>query len=333
VDLERFIRLRRQRWARLESLLDRAEQTTALGTDALQELLSLYRQACSDLNEARSYTANAELLGRLNDLTGRGYRYVYRGAASTRIKGMVRRFLAHDVPLTFRREKGFVLAAAAALLAGVAFGLSAVAVDRNHGHLLIPGEFFTESPKERVAKIEKGEERIDTLEKALSFGASLYTHNIQVSFAAFALGALTIGGGLLLLFYNGVILGAVAGMYFLDGVTTFFLAWVGPHGALEIPAIVFGGAAGLRAGRALIAPGERSQAAALREAFPSVWRMMLATALVLVLAGLIEGSFSQFSSRTFPYPLKIAVAALLLVTLLSWLFVRRLPQDAEGVRP
>ena len=100
-------------------------------------------------------------------------------------------------------------------------------------------------------------------------------------------------------------------MYFLDGVTTFFLAWVGPHGALELPAIVFGGAAGLRAGRALIAPGVRSQAAALRAAFPSVWRMMLATALVLVLAGLIEGSFSQFSARTFPYPLKIAVAALL----------------------
>ncbi|HET8646110.1 MAG TPA: stage II sporulation protein M, partial [Vicinamibacteria bacterium] len=181
---------------------------------------------------------------------------------------------------------------------------------------------------ERVEKIEKGEERIDTLEKALSFGASLYTHNIQVSFAAFALGALTIAGGLLLLFYNGVILGAVAGMYFLDGVTTFFFAWVGPHGSLEIPAIVFGGAAGLRAGRALLAPGVRTQGAALREAFPSVWRMMLATALVLVLAGLIEGSFSQFSARTFPYALKIGVAAVLLLALLSWLFLRRLPEEA-----
>jgi uncharacterized membrane protein SpoIIM required for sporulation len=327
VDLERFIRLRRQRWVRLESLLDTAEQGRALGTDMLQELLGLYRQACSDLNEARSYTANAELLGRLNDLTGRGYRFVYRGAATTRLRGVVRRFLAFDVPFTFRREKAFVLAAAAAMAAGVVVGLAAVAVDRDNGQLLIPEEFFTESPKERVQKIESGQERIDTVEKALSFGASLYTHNIQVSFLAFALGALTIAGGLLLLFYNGVILGALAGLYFLDGVTTFFLAWVGPHGALELPAIVFGGAAGLRAGRALIAPGVHSQASALRAAFPSVWRMMLATALVLVLAGLIEGSFSQFSSRTFPYPLKIAVAAMLLAALLSWLFVRRLPEE------
>jgi hypothetical protein len=59
-----------------------------------------------------------------------------------------------------------------------------------------------------------------------------------------------------------------------------------------------------------------------------VWRMMLATALVLVLAGLIEGSFSQFTARTFPYPIKIAVAALLLAALLAWLFVRRLPEEA-----
>jgi uncharacterized membrane protein SpoIIM required for sporulation len=327
VDLERFVALRRQRWARLSALLDRAEQGSPLGTDALQELLSLYRQACSDLNEARSYTANPELLGRLNDLTGRGYRFVYRGAASSRIKGVVRRFLAFEVPFTFRREKRFVLAAAAALAAGVVVGVTAVAMDRANGQLLVPADFFTESPRERVDKIEAGEERIDTMEKALSFGASLYTHNIQVSFLAFALGALTIAGGLLLLFYNGVILGAVAGMYFLDGVSTFFLAWVGPHGSLEIPAIVFGGAAGLRAGRALLAPGALSQAAALRASFPSVWRMMVATALVLVMAGLIEGSFSQFSARTFPYPLKIAVAVLLLGALLSWLFVRRLPEQ------
>jgi len=327
MDLDRFIRLRRQRWARLEILLDTAEQSAHMDAPALQELLSLYRQACSDLNEARSYTANAGLIGRLNDLTGRGYRFVYRGARTLRLRGALQRFLSFEVPYTFRREGRFVLAAAAALLLGAAAGLAAVMADRDNGRLLIPAEFFSESPAERVAKIEAEEERIDTVDKALAFGASLYTHNIQVSFLAFALGALTFAGGLLLLFYNGVILGAVAGMYFLDGVGTFFFAWVGPHGALELPAIVFGGAAGLCAGRALLAPGTRTPEAALRESFPSVWRMMLGAALVLVLAGLIEGSFSQFSARTFPYPLKIGVAALLFLGLVAWLFVRRLPDE------
>lgn len=331
MDVERFFRERRLRWARLEALLKQAEASPEweLGTERLHELLRLYRQTCSDLNEARSYTANPELLGRLNDLTGRGYRLVYRRQHGRRVRLALGRFFRTEVPRTFRSERAYVLAAATAFLLGTLLGLLAVFVDPHHGELLIPSEFFTESPRERVERIESGKERIDSLEKAVGFGVSLYTHNIQVSFLAFSLGALTIVGGLWLLFYNGIILGAVAGLYVLDGVTGFFLAWVGPHGSLEIPAIVFGGAAGLRAGRALLLPGERSQACSLRAAFPAVWKMMAATMLTLVLAGLIEGSFSQFSARTFPYPLKIGVAAALLVSLFGYLFFRRIP-DEEG---
>ena len=48
-----------------------------------------------------------------------------------------------------------------------------------------------------------------------------------------------------------------------------------------------------------------------------------ATVAVLVLAGLIEGSFSQFTGRTFPHALKSAVAALLFALLMAWLFARR----------
>jgi uncharacterized membrane protein SpoIIM required for sporulation len=141
-----------------------------------------------------------------------------------------------------------------------------------------------------------------------------------VSFLAMSLGAATIVGGLAILFYNGVILGVVATMYFVEGVHVFFLAWVGPHGALEIPAIVFAGAAGLRAGRALWLPGERSTAASLRAAFPAVAHMLLARVSVLVVAGLIEGSFSQFTAKTIPYEVKLGVAALLFVALMTWLF-------------
>jgi uncharacterized membrane protein SpoIIM required for sporulation len=300
MDLERFLNTRRAHWARLESLLDQAERGSEreLGTAALQELLGLYRQACSDLQEARSVTANPALLVRLNDLTGRGYRFVYRRVPGRAVRGALSRFFRREVPLTFQRERRSILAAAGALSLGAVIGLAAVMTDRRHGELLVPEAFFSESPRERVAKIEKEEERIDSMEKALTFGASLYTHNMKVSFAAFALGALGLLGGVGILFYNGVILGSVAGLYALDGVSTFFVAWVGPHGALEIPAIVFGGAAGLRAGRALLLPGDRTVGASLREAFPAVWRMMVATCLILVVAGLIEGSFSQFTWRS-----------------------------------
>lgn len=330
MDVQRFIHDRRSGWGRLERLLEQAEASPdwELGQERLHELLRLYRQACSDLNQARSYTANPELLGRLNDLVGRGYRFVYRRRHGERMQKALGRFFRYEVPRTFRLERAAILAASAAFLLGTVFGFAAVILNPANGERLIPREFFTESPRERVEKIEREEERIDTTEEAMHFGVSLYTRNIQVSFLAFSLGATTILGGIWILFYNGVILGAVLAMYALDGVTTFFFAWVGPHGALELPAIVFGGAAGLRAGQALLLPGDRSRASSLRHAFASVWRMMAAAAVVLVLAGLIEGSFSQFSAKTVPYSLKIGVAAALFGSLLAYLFFRRLPEES-----
>jgi len=331
LDLERFERERRARWARLETLLRDVDRLPdhEVGATRLLELVRLYRQTCSDLNEARSYTANPELLGRLNDLAGRGYRFVYRRQLGRRVWDGVRRLLRSEVSAAFQRERVHVLAAAAAFALGALLGLGAVLADARTGERLIPAEFFSQSPRERVERIERGAERIDSVEKASAFGAYLFSHNIQVAFLAFALGALTIVGGYWLLFYNGVILGAVAGMYVLDGVHVFFLAWVGPHGALELPAIIFGAAAGLRLGQALLLPGSLSTPAALRQAFPTVWRMLLATSLVLVLAGLIEGSFSQFSARIFPYPVKIGVALALFLLLVAYLFVWR-PRGTES---
>lgn len=326
MNIERFLAERRPVWDELDKLLDRADDVELSRTE-MHELVQLYRRTCSDLNRARSYTANPEILGLLNQVTGRAYRYIYRAGRETPVWATFVRLVTREIPAAFRRERVAVAVAACAFLAGTLFGSIAVLVNPANGERLVPQMFFTESPRERVAKIERGEERIENVEQALLFGASLYTHNIKVSFLAFSLGAVTIVLGLVILFYNGVILGAIGTMYVLDDVPLFFFAWVGPHGALELPAIIFGGAAGLIAGRALLMPGDLSRGASLRRVLPSIWRIVIGAVLVLVLAGLIEGSFSQFSAKTIPYELKIAVAVLLFLGLMVYLFLRRMTDE------
>lgn len=321
MDLALFVSQRRPHWDRLGVLLDEAQESS-LTPALLQELLSLYRSAASDLNRARSMTANPELLGSLNQLVGRAYRIIYRGRPRTPISlAALRDFFLRDVPGTFRREERTIRVAALAFILGTALGLGAVVADPAAGELLVPREMFTQSPRERVEHIEKADERVDTFSKATEFGSYLYTHNIQVSFLTFAMGAMTLVGGWLLLFYNGVILGAVAAAYFRDGAGTFFIAWVGPHGVLELPSIVFAGAAGLRFGRAFLLPGDRGRPAALREAFVPAFRILATAAALLVFAGAIEGSFSQMSSKSVAYPIKIATAFVLFAALNSWLFL------------
>jgi uncharacterized membrane protein SpoIIM required for sporulation len=322
-ELERFIHERGARWQRLSALLDEVHELeeSELGRARLQELVLLYRSACTDLNRARTLTANPQLIGSLNQLIGRAYRFIYRRRRSTRVN--LGQFFLRDVPATFRLRIRFVQLGAAAMLAGAAVGFVAVARNPANALVLLPPQFFSERPAARVQQIETGKERIETLHDATAFGSYLYTHNIQVSFLTFALGALTFAGGIFLLFYNGVILGVVSAQYLADGAGTFFVAWVGPHGALELPSIVFAGAAGLLAGKALLMPGDSGRAAALRDAFPAVFRMLAATAALLVCAGLIEGSFSQLSARSVPYAAKIAVAAALFAAMSFWLFGRR----------
>ena len=61
-----------------------------------------------------------------------------------------------------------------------------------------------------------------------------------------------------MLFYNGVILGAVTVDYIRAGETKFLLGWLMPHGVIEIPAILIAGQAGLLLAFALIGRGRRA---------------------------------------------------------------------------
>src|SRR4028119_710063 len=80
VDIDRFLQERNARWERLAELLDKAEQSPEreLGPEGMRELLRFYRLTSADLNQARSLTAEPEILERLNALAGRGYRFIYR---------------------------------------------------------------------------------------------------------------------------------------------------------------------------------------------------------------------------------------------------------------
>jgi uncharacterized membrane protein SpoIIM required for sporulation len=129
-------------------------------------------------------------------------------------------------------------------LVGCAFGGFAVALDPGSKAVLMPFSHLQGDPRERVAKEEKAEK--DPLaDSKTTFSAYLMTHNTKVSILTLALGVTWGFGTLVMLFYNGVILGAVSVDYILAGQTKFLAGWLLPHGSFEIPAILIAGQAGL----------------------------------------------------------------------------------------
>jgi uncharacterized membrane protein SpoIIM required for sporulation len=103
-------------------------------------------------------------------------------------------------------------------------------------------------------------------------------------------GGLLLGlGTLAVQAYNGVTLGALAGITIGSHNFGVFVRYIVPHGILELSCFAVAGAAGLRLTAALIDPGTRPRGEALRAAARPAVAEVLGTAVWLVVAGLTEG--------------------------------------------
>src|SRR5206468_8756632 len=117
----------------------------------------------------------------------------------------------------------------------------AVAFDPGSKDAIMPEMFAGHrgDPAERVAR-EEQEGRGHSADHMTKFSAELMVNNISVSIRALAFGATYGIGTVILLFYNGVILGLVIVDYVMAGQTVFLLGWLLPHGVIELPAIFIG---------------------------------------------------------------------------------------------
>ncbi len=130
---------------------------------------------------------------------------------------------------------------------------------------------------------------------------SIFTNNIQVSFLVFAGGLLLGIGSIAVLAYNGLMVGALAGITIQGGNFDVLLRYVLPHGILELSCFTVAAAAGIRMGWAMIDPGRLTRGESLRrEARPAV-AIIIGTAPWLVVAGLTEGFVT-------PHALQLPVA-------------------------
>jgi uncharacterized membrane protein SpoIIM required for sporulation len=328
VDLNDLMERGRPRWARLSSLLDQMEGKglKALSLDEVREFGRLYRAASSDLLWARGHAASAELVEYLNDLVARGYAQTYPGQRPRLAEVGV--FLARGFPRLVRSQWKAVFASFALFLSGGLFGYVAMELDQSAAIFLVPADHQSLDPD---ARVEHGASSGGTMggQAQTAFSSFLFTHNIQVAFLAFALG-LTLGiGTVVLLFSNGLILGALAQVYAAKGHAIWFWAWILPHGIPEITAICLAGAAGLAIGRAMIAPGDRPRGGALREDGRMAVKMVLGTIPIFIVAGITEGTISQIHEPHLPSAVKLAYAAAM-AAILGFYLLRVGRKDDDG---
>ena len=310
LDLPRFVTAERVYWNELQTVLDRLrlEPNWRMSIPEIERLHYLYERCSADLVRLDTFATEPQLRAYVESLVARAYAEIHETRARA---GKIRwgAFIA-AFPRAFRRHPGAFRLAVGLTLAGCAFGWFAIRADPDAKAVLMPFPALMGSPAKRVAEEESM--KTDRLHgHKASFSAQLMTHNIQVTVMTMAAGITWGVGTIILLFYNGVILGAVAADYVGAGYGQFLAGWLLPHGAIEIPAILLGGQAGFILAGALIGSGERtSRTERLRSVAHDLLAIALGAVAMLVWAGIVEAFVSQYHQPVLPYSLKIAFGIL-----------------------
>jgi uncharacterized membrane protein SpoIIM required for sporulation len=284
-------------WDEFERFLDAARPAPF----APAEMPVRYRRLCQNLALAAERQYSPELVDRLNRLALRGHHALYRNRA--RQPWRLLDFLIADFPALVRREWRLV-ATATLLLFGPLLGLLAAlqAWPEFVHYLLTPEQIAGFREMYDPANRRLGMREADT--SVAMFGFYIW-NNVRIGFQMFAGGMLAGVGSAWYLGANGIVIGAVAGYLTQIGYHETFWSFVAGHSSLELIAIVLAGAAGLRLGLAVIAPGNATRRSALVAAAKPAVRIMYGAALMFVAAAFVEAFWSPLTE--IPFDLKVGI--------------------------
>lgn len=315
MNLQRWIGRREASWKTLDSLLQRVEKRglQAMTPAQIHQLASLYRSVAADLARARTQQAGPALIQTLQSLTSRGYTQIYQGSRRQEWQALWT-FYRWGFPAVVQQCAGYV-----ALTAGLFVAAALVAWwfawrDPAFLALLVPAELISQVRDRQQLWMGS----IVGIEPFAS--SSIMVNNLKVAFAAVA-GGMTAGGlTAYIVLLNGLMIGSIGALVGQNNLAYPFWAFVFPHGALELPAIVLAGAAGFLLGRALLFPGRFRRADALKYYGSLAAQLMFGVIPMLIIAGVIEGFFSP--NPSVPNFVKYGVGIALLTGLLGYLSQR-----------
>ncbi len=312
-----FEALYRAEWQELEEHLDRVlKRTSKPPNEPLrgERIAALYRRACEHLALARARSYPAYLLDRLDRLTADAHQVIYQqrefGVAA------LWRIVSCDFPRAVRADAAYVWIATA-LLAVPTLVLGVLVYFQ-------PGLVLSVVDAETAAQFEQmyspSAESIGRTRDAgsnwMMFGFYI-RNNVGIAFQCFASGLAAGLGSIFFLVYNGALFGAVAGYLTERGLGGTFYSFVVTHGAFELTAIALSGAAGLKLGHSLLAPGRRTRRQSLVHAARECVVIVYGVAAMLIVAAAVEAFWS--SAAWVPSTVKYGVAAVCWLSVFAYL--------------
>ncbi|MCD9029512.1 stage II sporulation protein M [Luteimonas sp. BDR2-5] len=319
---ETFIARHAAEWDAFEAWLDarggsprRARATRGWTGIADEDVPARYRRICQQLALARRRGYSPQVTARLQALMQAGHNVLYRPPPPPWRRALW--FLLADFPRLVRAQRGCLWASLALFaLPMVAFYVAVLQWPDIVHSVFQPQQLAEFEAMYDPAAADVAFNR-DSQSDMQMFGFYIW-NNVSIGFRTFASGLLAGIGTAVVLVSNGMIFGVVAGHLQEIGHGGPFWRFVVGHSAPELSAIVIAGAAGLRLGLALVAPGRMRRIDALIAAGRVGGKLCLGILAMLVFAAFVEAFWS--STGSIPDPVKFGVGGGLWLLTLLWLW-------------
>lgn len=300
MNVKQFVKMHREDWKQLEQLVVTMSKRKKANTgETITNYHRIYQKTAQNLSYSQTYFPHDEVTGYLNGLVSKSHNLLYKDQVSS-FKQIRHFFSSLFIGLLLEQWK-FVVAAMMLFFIGAIGSFIAVVNDPLHIYAILPAEIAQGVNPEQLGK---GDGAVNSS----LMSASIMTNNIKVAFFAFA-GGITFGlVTVYLLINNGIIIGALAALFWHHEKSYDFWAYIVPHGMIELTAIFIAGGAGLLMGYKLFVPGQYTRGYQLKHHAKRSVQLLLGTIPLFVIAGVIEG---------FITPAKISLEAKYIVAFLT----------------
>lgn len=279
-----------------------------------EDMPARYRRLCQQLALARRRGYSPLVTGRLQELMQRGHNALYRPPPPPWRRAL--QFLIADFPRLVRAQRGCLWASIGLFALSIVGMYLAVRwrpelINSVFDPIQLAQIESMYDPGAPVAKLGR-----DSGGDLQMFGFYI-ANNIGIGFRTFASGLLAGVGSLFVLVFNGLMFGGIAAHLQGIGHGDPFWRFVAGHSAPELTAIVIAGAAGLRLGLELVAPGRRRRIDALVEAGKVGGKLCIGIFAMLLFAAFVEAFWSSIG--WMPGWIKFSVGGTLWTLVIVWL--------------
>ena len=298
-----FLKQNTEKWKRYESE----------PTSNPDELAERFIEVTDDLAYARTFYKGTTTAQYINGLAQSFHQDIYKNKREhfKRFKD----FWMYELPSTVKANHFKLLYAFIIFIVSVGIGVLSAKTDADFVRLILGDHYVNMT----IENIKSGKPMaIYASENESIMFLSITANNIRVSFYAFIAGLFFSWGTMMLLFYNGVMLGAFQFFFYKYGylLTSVLTIWI--HGTLEISAIIVAGAAGFCLGNSILFPKTYSRIESFKRGASSGLKLVIGLVPLFITAGFLESFVTRHSDVS-----KLMSASVILISaaFIIWYFI------------